>query len=134
MFIQCQTVGPENIHTRNILQTEQVIYRIMFVYTQMHVTTINLKRNHELKESKRCQLCGPGLSSLLCELQGLNSGCQAYEARTFTTEPFFFLPQASLLKIKFCGHVIVLSSVPLLNNAIFVLIPQHFVYELILRL
>lgn len=100
---------------------------------QIHVTTINEKRDHELKESKRGQLCGAGLSSLLCEHQGLNSGSQAYEASTFTTEPFF-LPQASLFQIKFCGQVIVLSFVPLLNKAIFVLIPQYFVYEFILSL
>ena len=69
----------------------------------------------------RDQLSGAGLSSLLYELQGLNSGSQAYEESAFTTEPFFFLPQASVFQIKFCGKVIVLSFVPLLNKALFFL-------------
>ena len=46
-------ISPENIHTSNITQIEQVILRNIFVYmyTYMHVTTI-LKNAMNLKGSK----------------------------------------------------------------------------------
>jgi chorismate-pyruvate lyase len=45
---------PENIHTSNILQTNQVTFRNIYVYapTCIHVTTISEKNATDLKEGK----------------------------------------------------------------------------------
>ena len=42
-------VSPENIHTRNIIQTEQFIFRNMYVYTYMRIIATNEKRDHKLE-------------------------------------------------------------------------------------
>jgi hypothetical protein len=41
--------SPGNIQTRNIIQTEQAIFRNICVY----VTTINEKRSHEFERARR---------------------------------------------------------------------------------
>lgn len=43
-----QTESPEKIHTSN-LQTEKFIFRNIYPYTYMHVTTINTERGHGLE-------------------------------------------------------------------------------------
>lgn len=43
---QCNMVSPENIHTNNIIQIEQVIVRNKHVCTYMQVITTNEKREH----------------------------------------------------------------------------------------
>ena len=47
-------VSPENIHTSNIIQTEHIIFRNIFVYTYsyMHITTISEKRGHEFEREQ----------------------------------------------------------------------------------
>ena len=51
---QCQMINPENIHTSNIILTEQIMFRNMYasVHTYIHVVTtekeaINLKESGE---------------------------------------------------------------------------------------
>lgn len=50
---QCQMVYPENIHRSNIIQTEQVIFRNVYVYsyTHVHVRISGEKEAMNLKES-----------------------------------------------------------------------------------
>lgn len=43
--------SPENIHTNNIIQTEQVSLRNLYIYN-IHITTINLKSGHEFEIKK----------------------------------------------------------------------------------
>lgn len=45
-------LNPENNHTSNITQTEQVTLRNKYVDTSMHVTTINFLRSHEFEREK----------------------------------------------------------------------------------
>lgn len=55
MVIQLQMVGPENTHTINIILTEKVTFRNIYVYTYINATTINEKAAMNSKESKgRC--------------------------------------------------------------------------------
>ena len=60
-------VSPENIHTSNIIQTEQVIFRNIYVYTctyiyteayhaYMHAITINEKEGHEFLKTARSNM------------------------------------------------------------------------------
>ena len=59
-IVQCQMVSSENICTGNIIQTEQVIFKHIYLYTYahththiyLHVTTSNEKKAKNLKKSK----------------------------------------------------------------------------------
>ena len=51
-------VNPENIHTSNIIQTEQVIFRNIYVYTYMCVMTINTKGSHEFERQPNRSIGG----------------------------------------------------------------------------
>lgn len=53
LFFQCQTLSPENTHTGSVIQTEQVIFGNMYVYTYtcMHAITIRKNKAINLKES-----------------------------------------------------------------------------------
>jgi hypothetical protein len=44
-------VSPENIHTSDIIQTEQVIFRNIYVYTYRCVTTIT-EKSHEFERAR----------------------------------------------------------------------------------
>ena len=61
---QCQIVSSKSIYTSNILQTTQIIFRKIYVYTYtyMHVTTINEKKKESmnLKESQQGYMGGVG--------------------------------------------------------------------------
>lgn len=46
LVCQCQTVSPENIHTGSIIQTGQVIFRNIYVYTYVHANNLF---NHEFE-------------------------------------------------------------------------------------
>lgn len=46
LFIQHQTVSPENTHLSNTIQTEQVVSRYVYVCAYMHGTTVHDKRGH----------------------------------------------------------------------------------------
>lgn len=51
-----QMVSPEKIHTSN-LQTKKFIFRNIYPYAYMHVTTMNKERGHGLEREHR-GLCG----------------------------------------------------------------------------
>lgn len=40
MAVQGQTVGPENIHPGNMIRTERVLFRNIYVYTYIHAVTV----------------------------------------------------------------------------------------------
>ena len=40
-------VGPENTHVSDIMDSEQIIFRNMYVYKYMHTLTINERRGYE---------------------------------------------------------------------------------------
>ena len=48
------TISPEYTHTRDIVQTKQVLLGSIYVYTYMHTITTNAKRGHgfERKEGE----------------------------------------------------------------------------------
>lgn len=50
LTVQCQVVSPKNIHTNNIIQTEQAIFRSIYLYTYMHAIEIGENRGHEFEE------------------------------------------------------------------------------------
>jgi hypothetical protein len=37
LVVQCQMVSPENIHAKNIIQTQWLIFRSIYVYTHMYI-------------------------------------------------------------------------------------------------
>lgn len=40
LAVQGQTVGPENIHPGNMIRTERVLFRNIYVYTYIHAVTV----------------------------------------------------------------------------------------------
>lgn len=46
-------VSPGNIHTSYIIQSEQVVFKNIYAYTYISITTSNEKEVMDLKEKKR---------------------------------------------------------------------------------
>lgn len=44
---------PEELHTDNIMQTEQAVFRNVYVDTYLHITAINEKRGHAFERARR---------------------------------------------------------------------------------
>jgi hypothetical protein len=40
LVVQCQIISPEYIHTKNIIQTEQIALRNIYDYSYTHAITI----------------------------------------------------------------------------------------------
>jgi hypothetical protein len=60
MIIQYQIISPENIHASNILQTEQVIHKNIYVHVHVHETAIKENETMNLKEGKEGYMRGFG--------------------------------------------------------------------------
>lgn len=47
LVLKHQMVNPENIHTNNIIQSNQVIFKKIYAYTYLHAITVNEKQREK---------------------------------------------------------------------------------------